>query len=61
MTDKANRPECRKCEMNLKGRCRALSDTRGEGECSFLATPERLAEDERILNKAIAEGRVKPE
>lgn len=57
----AVRFECRKCENNMNGVCSALESTgwmKKYKQCPFLCTKERLAEDRRILQKAIEEGKV---
>lgn len=59
----ALRLECRRCESNVNGQCVALETTtwlKKYKQCPFLATKERLAEDRRLLQKAIEEGRVDP-
>ena len=56
----ANRIECRSCVSQVGDRCVALSETNWiTGECPFYASPNRLAKDSELLQKAIREGRVK--
>ncbi len=58
----ANRIECESCVSQVGGRCMALSETnwiRPHHECPFYASPNRLAKDAELLQKAIKEGRVK--
>lgn len=56
----ANRIECESCVSQVGDRCVALSETNWIiGECPFYASPNRLAKDAELLQKAIREGRVK--
>ena len=56
----ANRIECESCVSQVGDRCVALSETNWiKGECPFYASPNRLAKDAELLQKAIKEGRVK--
>lgn len=50
----ANRPECKKCISNVKGRCKVLIHThwiKPRHECPFLATPERIRKDSEISKR----------
>ena len=48
----ADRPECRKCEANIDGRCKTLFDTTWIIKtCPFVATKERLQRDRELLER----------
>ena len=64
--DDSSRDECASCLNNHLGRCGALADTRWlwlqkRKICPFYYDVHMRKKDEKLLDKAIAEGRVNVE